>query len=168
MVRKIARKAVYGVTIVAILAMCAGFAMAAVFSNISTNTNQNGFTVTNAGNTIYGVAGSTQTSSLVFVTPGACNSITTPSANQKIASFYVDGQIACATAPNWYEEVTFVSGTAVGAATDTFTVSVSTNVNAIQVVFSGISPTADVTVNVYYALGTGASTTAGDIGVSGT
>ena len=106
MVKKIGRKAVYGLTIVALLVMTAGFAMATVFSPISTNTNQNGFTVTNAGDTIYGVAGSTQTSSLVYVTPGACDSLATPASGADVASFYVDGQIACATSPNWYEEVT--------------------------------------------------------------
>jgi len=148
--------------------MTAGFAMATVFSSISTNTNQNGFTVTNAGNTIYGGGSSTQTSSLVYVTPGACDSLATPASGADIASFYVDGQIACATSPNWYEEVTFVSGSTVSAASDTFTVSVGTNVNAILVDFSGISPVHTVTVNVYYALGTGASTTAGNIGISGT
>ena len=61
-----------------------------------------------------------------------------------------------------------MSGSAVSAATDTFTVSVGTNVNAILVDFSGISTAHTVTVNVYYALGTGASTTAGNIGISGT
>lgn len=126
---KLSRKGVYAATIVACVAMVAGFAVAALYNGFTTTTvtgTNVGTVGSSTGNTIY-QAGFTVTLVASSAAGGGCQSgsiagSTPAGSGVETDLIYVSGAAAsCPTTSEWYEEVNFSSVSVTTAAKDTFT-----------------------------------------------
>jgi hypothetical protein len=162
---KLSRRSVYVGTIVVMLAMVGGLAMASFVSTISTG-GQNGYSVTSATGTSY--ASGTPTVNLVWTTAGACTASGTVASAGPTQNVYVTGQVACQTAtPDWFEEVAF-PGTALEAnPVDNFAVTVGTNAPVTFSVSLTTTATHAITTDVFYEVGASATADTSDIGITG-
>lgn len=158
-------------TVVAVLAMVSGFAMAALVSTI-TSGSQNGYTVTAPGTTMYN--GGTQSTNLVFTKATACTAnggTVAPANTVTTANVYVTGEVACQTATSdWFEEISFTSTPVpVTGPSDVFAITVSTNAPiSVTVTYSGLTVSVSiVTTNVFYEVGGSGTGVGSDIGISG-
>ena len=172
MIGKMKRRTVYVATIVAVLAMVGGFAMATLITTV-TSGGQNGYNVQAPGTTMYN--GGSQSTTLVFITAPSCTASggsVNPSSGATTADVYVTGEVGCqATTADWFEEISFTS-TAVPSASpsDVFAITVGANAPiSVTVAYTGLTMgTSIVTTNVYYELGTSGTAEASDIGITGT
>jgi hypothetical protein len=128
--RAIRRHTVYVVTVLSMVALAAGFVLAASIGGITpTVTHQNAGQVTTApGNTVY--SGS-PTINLVQSTGSNCNPATSSpvlySGTPLVANVYVSGTAACTTNANdWFEVINWSTVSLVGGSTTTDTFFVST------------------------------------------
>jgi hypothetical protein len=108
---KMSRRNVYIATVVAILAMAGGFALAAGFSGFSPTgglVNAGTFTTQN---TMYAGTGSSQSIAVTTTTTGTCTS--SGATGVAPGTIYIAGSVACdSTTSAWVEELTFVPATA--------------------------------------------------------
>jgi|HubBroStandDraft_4_1064222.scaffolds.fasta_scaffold96365_2 hypothetical protein len=162
---KLRRRSVYLGTIVAMLAVVGGLATASFVSTITTG-GQNGYSVTSATGTSY--ATGTPTVNLVWTTATACTaSGNVPSAGPT-AAVYVTGQVACQTAtPDWFEEITFPGTALVANPVDNFAVTVGANAPVLFSVSLTTTATHAITSSVFYEVGTSATATTSNIGITG-
>lgn len=133
------RKTIYGATVLAILLLVGGFAVASFINTITvTSTGQNNGTISGTSNTVWGTG--TVSVSLVVATSTASCDVSPTAATSTVV--YLIGGAACATSGSseWWEEFVFptvtypaspasdtfyfyVVGGASGSASQTFTVS---------------------------------------------
>ena len=152
---KLSRRSVYLATIVAILALTGGFALAGfpnvftAFGGTSSNQNQGSFT---AGNTIW--SGGAQVSLIQMAAPTTCYTV---SYTGVTAAVYLDGAATCATggATQWYEDFHF---TATEATLDSdnfnwFVVGGSNGADQAFTVSDSGSYNGAVTLDVYIEMG---------------
>lgn len=170
MVLKLSRRGVYGATIVAILAMVGGFALAtfpAAFTGFGGATsNQNSGTFT-GGNTIW--SGGASVALVQAAAPSACDSVAYVST---VATVYLDGSSTCASAAGtqWYEEFTFTAVEANGDV-DTFVwyvVGGPTTAGQQFVVDGSATYTGSATLNVYFDMGPNTANPGGLTSISAT
>jgi hypothetical protein len=162
---KMRRRSVYVGTIVAMLAMVGGLALASFVSTVTTG-GQNGYSVTSATGTSY--ATGTPTVNLVWTTATACTASGTVSSAGPTASAFVAGPVACQTAtPDWFEELTFPGTALVANPVDNFAVTVGTNAPVVFSVSLTTTATHAITTNVFYEVGTSATASTSDVGVTG-
>jgi len=167
---KTQRKMIYATMGLTVLALVGGFAAAALTAPGNTS-NQNGFSFTAPGNTIY--SGTTPTENLAFTTPSSCTAgggtVTAPGAATS-SSVYVAGQVACLGGADWFEDFSFTSN-AVGGATapsDTFAISCGTFATVtVTVAYTGLVGADHVTTDIFYEVGTSGSSVACAISVNG-
>lgn len=164
------RRTIYAATIVTILAMVTGFAVASLTSTVS-STNQNGFTVTAPGDTMYSAA---PTTALVWVQASACTSsggTVAPSSGATTANVYITGEVACqASSFDWFEEISFTSGTVpTSGPSDVFSITVNGNsAISVTVTYAGLTAgTSIVTTNIYYEVGGSGTAVPVHIGITG-
>ena len=166
------RSMVYVATIVAVLAMVSGFAMASLISTITTG-GQNGYNVTAPGTTIYGAAGFSQKTSLLNTTAAACTAnggTVAPAAGATTADVYVTGEVTCQTInADWFELISFTSGSTSNAnPMDIFAITVGAHPPiSVTVTYSTLTTPTTVTTNIYYELGPTGTAVAAGIGISG-
>jgi len=162
MALKLRRRSVYVATIVAMLAMVGGLAMASFITTVTTG-GQNGYSVTSATGTSY--ASGTPTVNLVWTTAtGTCG---TPTVAANDANVYISGQAACQTAtPDWFEELSFPGTSLVANPVDNFAVTVGTNAPVLFTVSLITTSAHAITTDVFYEVGTAAATTS-NVGITG-
>ncbi|MCI4337445.1 MAG: hypothetical protein L3K18_03790 [Thermoplasmata archaeon] len=162
---KLRRRTVYTGTIAVMLAMVGGLALASFVSTITTG-GQNGYSVTSATGTSY--ATGTPTVNLVWTTATTCTASGSVTSVGPTANAFVAGPVACQTAtPDWFEELTF-PGTALFAnPIDNFAVTVGTNAPVLFTVSLTTTVTHAITTNVFYEVGTSASSTTSNVGITG-
>ncbi|MGC2288430.1 MAG: hypothetical protein WA688_01050 [Thermoplasmata archaeon] len=160
---KLRRRSVYVATIAAILVMVAGFALAGFISIITTG-GQNGFSATSATGTSY--ATGTPSVNLVWTTAsGTCG---TPTVTANDADVYITGEVACQTlSPDWFEELSFPGTSLVANPVDNFAVTVGTNAPVLFTVSLTTTVTHAITTNVFYEVGTSATATTSNVGITG-
>ena len=162
---KLRRRSVYIGTIAVMLAMVGGLALASFVSTITTG-GQNGYSVTSATGTSY--ATGTPTVNLVWTTATTCTASGTVSSAGPTANAFVAGQVACQTAtPDWFEELTFPGTALVANPIDNFAVTVGTNAPVTFSVSLTTTVTHAITTNVFYEVGTSASSTTSNVGITG-
>lgn len=162
---KLRRKSVYIGTIVAMLAMVGGLAMATFVTDLTTG-GQNGYSVTSATGTSY--ASGTPTVNLVWTTAAACTATGTVASAGPTQAVYVTGQVACQTAtPDWFEEISFPGTALVANPVDSFAVTVATNAPITFSVSLTTTATHAITTSVFYEVGASATADTSDIGITG-
>ncbi len=166
MALKLNRRSVYIGTIVTILAVVAGLAVAAFITTVTTG-GQNGYSVTSATGTSYAVG--TPTVNLVWTTATTCTASGPVTPGTNVAGVYVTGPVACQTAtPDWFEELTFPGFALVTNPVDNFAVTVGTNAPVLFTV-TLTEPTVGhpITTDVFYEVGTSATATTSNVGITG-
>lgn len=159
------RRSVYIGTIAIMFAMIGGLAMAAFVSTVTTG-GQNGYSVTSATGTSY--ATGTPSVNLVWTTASACTSSGTLSSAGPTQNVFIAGPVACQTAtPDWFEELTFPGTALVANPTDNFAATVGTNSPVLFTVALTTTATHAITTVVFYEVGTSATATTSDIGITG-
>ncbi len=162
---KLRRRSVYIGTIAVMLTMVGGLALASFVSTITTG-GQNGYSVTSATGTSY--ASGTPTVNLVWTTASACTASGTVSPGGPIANAFVNGPVTCQTAtPDWFEELTFPGTALVANPVDNFAVTVGTNAPVLFSVALTTTATHAITSNVFYEVGTSATSTTSNVGITG-
>lgn len=162
---KLRRRSVYIATIVTMLATVAGLAIGAYISTIATG-GQNGYSVTSAAGTSY--ATGTPTTNLVWTTAPACTASGTVSPASNVADVYVAGEVACQTATaDWFEEISFPGTALVANPADNFAVTVGANSPITFAVDLTTTSGHAIQTNIYYEVGTSATATTSDIGITG-
>jgi hypothetical protein len=145
---KLSRRSVYAGTVVALIAMVAGFALAAVPGGFTTHSvgNQNAGIVTTSGNTQY--SGGFTVNLVTFAAAAGCatTGTATGGATTNVNVLLYTGS-TCPQTSEWYEEVSFPL-TTVTAGTTLF------YINSVDTSGSGSSGTITITDVV----GTGAAT----------
>lgn len=165
MALKMRRRSVYVGTIIAMLAMIGGLAMASYISTVTTG-GQNGYSVTSATGTSY--ASGTPTVNLVWTTASACTSSGSVSPGGPTANVYVSGQATCQTSnPDWFEEISFPGAALVADPVDQFAVTVGTNSPVTFTVTLTATHLEAITTNVFYEVGTSATSSTSNIGITG-
>jgi hypothetical protein len=162
MTMSLRRKTVYAGTLIGMLAVVAGFAMAAggVFGPIGGSTAQNGWTTTTTGTPWAGTVGVTP-----YVSSGTQSCTTTPyTASSGTPSIYITGDSAgaslrCGSAGDFYEEFLFTPTTAVPLSTqDNFLFSSNLGSTLISITTSAGATATTLTVFVDYTTTGGAQT----------
>ncbi len=147
------------------VAVVGGLATASFVATITTG-GQNGYSVTSATGTSY--ATGTPTVNLVWTTATACTASGNVAAAGPTADVYVTGQVACQTAtPDWFEEITFPGTALVANPVDNFAVTVGTNAPVLFTVSMTTTATHAITSSVFYEVGTSATATTSNIGITG-
>ncbi len=152
---RLRRRSVYLATIVAILAMTAGFAIAAfpnaftLFGGTSSHQNEGTFT---AGNTIW--SGGASVALIQMASPGSCYTL---SSSANAATIFIDGSATCVTggAHQWYEDFTLTATEAAGDS-DNFHWYVAGGANSNDQTFTvadGVGYDGAVTLDVYVEMG---------------
>jgi hypothetical protein len=162
---KLRRRSVYAGTIVAMVALIAGLAMASFISTVTTG-GQNGYSVTSATGTSY--ATGTPSVNLVWTTAPTCTTTGTVASAGPIQSVYIAGQAPCQTATaDWFEELTFPGTALVANPVDAFAVTVGANAPVGFSVSLTTTATHAITTNVYYEVGSSAASTTSNVGITG-
>jgi hypothetical protein len=122
---KLRRRAVYFGTIVALVAMVGGLAVAAISGIVfTTGTGNQNFGSITSGNTIYAAATVTLTLVSGDGLGSGCSTSTSYSANAASIAVVGTGS-ACPATGEWYDELTFSGVGSSGAVSDTFFVAVN-------------------------------------------
>ncbi|MCI4330156.1 MAG: hypothetical protein L3K01_03150 [Thermoplasmata archaeon] len=159
------RRSVYAGTIVAMMALIAGLAMASFVSTVTTG-GQNAYSVTSAIGTSY--ATGVPSVNLVWTTASACTTTGTVSSAGPTANAFIAGQVACQTAtPDWFEELSFPGTALFVNPIDAFAVTVGPNAPVLFSVQLTTTSGHAITTNVFYEVGSSASSTTSDVGITG-
>jgi hypothetical protein len=162
---KLRRRSVYAGTIVAMMALIAGLAMASFVSTVTTG-GQNAYSVTSATGTSY--ATGVPSVNLVWTTAAACTTTGTVSSIGPTVNAFIAGQVACQTAtPDWFEELSFPGTAIVANPIDAFAVTVGVNAPVLFSVSLTTTATHAITTNVFYEVGSSAASTTSDVGITG-
>lgn len=172
---KTQRRVIYATMGLTVLALIGGFAAATLTTNV-TSPGQNGYTISAPGNTIYG--GHQPTEQLQYTqatdgTSGGCSvngADVAASAGATSAEVFVNGTVTCQTTnPDWFEGITFTSGTLpVTSVSDLFVITCSDNPSiSVTVSFSALPMGSVVTTTILYEVGSNANPVACEIAVSG-
>lgn len=149
---KLRRKSVYVGTIVALLAMVGGLAVAAVSGIVfTTGTGNQNFGSIATGNTIYAQSGVTATLALVSGDGLASGCSTSASYTSNVANIAVAGiDSTCLATGTWYDELSF-SPIAVGTsgASDIFFIAINGGTSGAPFTISASGAVASGILNIY-------------------